>query len=134
MSEPIVYIDHSEIVEGKLKDLQEAVNGLVELFRAREPRLIAYHVYFSEDGKRMSILHVHPDSESLELHLTTFAPRAPEFKELVRLLSIDIYGAVSDQVLLLINQKAVMLGIGNVRVHKLHKGFSRFSTRYSAPA
>jgi len=127
MSEPIIYVDHSEIIDGKLKDLEIAVEDLVELFRLMEPRLIAYNIYFNEDKKRMTILHVHSDTKSLELHLMTFAPRSPKFKELIRLKSIDIYGPVSGKVLDQINQKAAMLGSGEVRLHKLKSGFNRFS-------
>ena len=45
MSEPIIYIDHSEIREGKLDELKTAMNELVELGKTNEPRLFAYEVF-----------------------------------------------------------------------------------------
>jgi len=123
--ELIIYVDHSEIIDGKLKELEIAVGDLVELFRSMEPRLITYSVYFNEEKNRMTILHVHPDINSLELHLKTFAPRSSEFKDLIRLISIDIYGPVTRSVLYQLKQKSAGLGGGNVRIHKLQSGFNR---------
>ena len=42
MSESILYVDTSEIREGKLKELKTAMNELVE---TNEPGLIAYNVF-----------------------------------------------------------------------------------------
>ena len=63
-SEPIIYIDHSEVREGKLDELKTAMKELVELVEANEPRIIAYNVYFTEDGTRMTVVHVHLLAES----------------------------------------------------------------------
>lgn len=41
MSEPIVYVDNSEIRDGKLEELKTALNELVEFVEANEPQLIA---------------------------------------------------------------------------------------------
>jgi len=127
MNEPIIYLDHSEIVEGKILDLRKAINELVELFKMKEPRLVAYNVYFTEDMKHMTVLNVHPDPDSLEFHLRVFAPWSPKFTGLIKLLSIDIYGPISGTILEQINQKAARLGNGKVRVHKLQSGFNRLS-------
>ena len=129
MSEPIVYIDSSEIREGKLKELKTAMNGLVEFVEANEPRLIAYNVYFKEDGTRMTVFHVHPDSASLEFHMKVAGPLFPKFAEFIRLLTIDVYGKPSDDLVEQMRQKAQMLGNGTVLVHELHAGFARFGVR-----
>lgn len=49
-SKPIIYIDRSEIREGKLEELKAAMKELVELVEVNEPQIIAYNVYFTEDG------------------------------------------------------------------------------------
>jgi hypothetical protein len=41
-SEPIVYIDHSDIREGALEELKAGVQRLVEFIEARETQLITY--------------------------------------------------------------------------------------------
>jgi len=39
-SKPIIYIDRSEIREGKLEELKAAMKELVELVETNEPRII----------------------------------------------------------------------------------------------
>jgi len=129
MAEPILYIDCSEVREGKLEDLKTAMNELVELVKANEPRLIAYNVYITEDGTRMTVVHVHPDSASLEFHMKVAGPLFPKFAEFIRLLTIDVYGKPSDDLVEQMRQKAQMLGNGTVLVHELHAGFARFGVR-----
>jgi quinol monooxygenase YgiN len=125
--EPIVYIDTSEIRQGKLAELKTAMSELVKFVEANEPRLIAYNVYLKHDGTRMTVVHVHPDSASLEFHLKVAGPAFPKFVQFVKLLTIDVYGKLNDEVLELMRQKARMLGNGSVLVHDLHAGFARFA-------
>ncbi len=126
MSEPIVYIDSSEIREGKLEELKTAMNELVEFVEANEPRLIAYNAYFKEDGTRMTVVHVHPDSASLGFHVKVAGPLFPKFAEFIKMLTIDVYGKPSGDLVEQMRQKAQMLGDGTVLVHELHAGFARF--------
>jgi hypothetical protein len=44
------------------QELKGAIKELVEFLGANVPRLIAYNVYFSDDGSQMTVVHVHPDS------------------------------------------------------------------------
>lgn len=53
-------------------------------------------------------------------------PRFAEFVEFIKLLTIDVYGKPSDELVEQMRQKARMLGNGMVRVHELHAGFVRF--------
>ena len=128
MSEFILYVDRSEIREGKLEELKTAMNELVEFVKVNEPRLLAYRVHLTEDGTRMTVVHVHPDSASLEFHMEVAGAKFARFAEFVRLLSIDVYGKPSDDVVEQLRQKARMLGNGTVQVHGSHTGFARFGT------
>jgi hypothetical protein len=129
MSEPLIYIDCSEIREGKLEELKTAMNELVGLVKSNEPRIIAYNVYLTEGGTRMTVVHVHPDSASLEFHMKVAAPSFPKFVEFIKLLTIDVYGKPSANLVERMRQKAQMLGNGTVLVHSLHAGFARFGIR-----
>lgn len=126
MSEPIVFIDSSEILEGKLEELKTAMKELVEFVQANEPRPIAYDVYFNEGGTRMTVVQVHPDSASMEFHMRVAGPAFPKFAELIKLLTMDVYGKPSDDLLEQMRTKAQMLGSATVLVHELHAGFARF--------
>ncbi len=127
--EPIIYIDHSEVREGKLQELKKAITELAKFVEANEPRIIAYNVYFTQDGNRMNVVHVHPDSTSLEFHMKVAGPAFSKFVDCVKLLEIDIYGKPGDDLLEQLRKKARMLGGGNVVVHGFHEGFVRFGTR-----
>lgn len=129
MFEPIVYIDTSEIREGKLEELKRAMNELVKFVEASEPRLIAYNVYLNEDGTRMTVVHAHRDSASLEFHMKVTGPAFPKFVQFIKLLSIDVYGKLSDDLLEQMRRKAQMLGNGTVLVHELYAGFARVAGR-----
>jgi quinol monooxygenase YgiN len=124
--EPIIYVDHSEVRGGKLKNLKTAMSELVDLVEANEPQLIAYNVYVTEDGKRMTVVHVHRDSASLEFHMKLAAPSFPKFADFIKLTAIDIYGQLNDNLLEQLRNKARLLGNGSVTRHGLHAGFARF--------
>lgn len=126
MSEPIVIIDSSEVREGKLDDLKAAMKELVEFALAKEPRMIAYNVYLSEDGNRVTVLQVHPDSASAEFHMNVAGPAFAKFVEFIKMSGIDVYGRPSHDLQERLRLKAKMLGSGTVAVHELHAGFSRF--------
>jgi quinol monooxygenase YgiN len=126
MSNVIVYVDTSEVREGALAELKTAIKELADFVDANEPRLIAYNVYFSADGTRMTVVHVHPDSASLEYHMELAGPVFRQFVELVKLLSIHIYGEPSEKLLERLQEKARLLGRGAVIVAPWHAGFTRF--------
>lgn len=69
MSDAIVYVDTSDVREGALEELKAGIKALVDFIDANEPRIIAYNVYFTDDGSRMTVVHVHPDAASLEYHM-----------------------------------------------------------------
>lgn len=126
MPEPIIYIDCSEIREGMFEKLKTAMNELVGFVKANEPRIIAYNVYLTGDGTRMTVVHVHPDSASLEFHMKVAGPAFPKLVEFIKLLTIDVYGEPGDGLVEQLRRKAQMLGNGTVQVHGLHAGFARF--------
>ena len=122
----IVYVDTSEVREGTLEELKAGMKELVDFVEANEPRLLAYNVHFSDDGARMTVVHVHPDSASLEYHMEVAAPFFRRFVELVTLSSVHIYGDPSEKVLKQSHEKARLLGRAEVTADALYAGFTRF--------
>jgi quinol monooxygenase YgiN len=125
MSDAIVYVDTSDVREGSLEELQAGMKELVDFVEANEPRIISYNVYFNEEGTRMTVMHVHPDAESVEYHLEVAGPFFRRFVELVTLTSTHIYGRPSETVLKQADEKVRLLGRGVVDVQALHAGFTR---------
>jgi hypothetical protein len=125
MSEPIVSIDSSEIHEGRLEELKEALKGLVEFVETNEPRPMVYSVYLNEDGTRMTVVQVHPNASSMEFHMDVAGSAFPKFTELVTLSRIDIYGQPTAKLLRQMRQKALTLGNAALVVHERLAGFTR---------
>ena len=123
--QPIVYVDTSEVRTGRLKELKAAMVDLSEFVEANEPQLLAYNVYFSDHGTRMTVLHINRDSASLEFHMKVAGPKFPPIGEFINMLAIDVYGNPADALVDRLRRKAELLGTGVVRVHDLHAGFSR---------
>lgn len=125
-SKPIVIVDYSEVRKGKLEELKTAMNELVEFVAVNEPRMIAHNIYLNEDGTRMTVFQVHPDSASAEFHMKVAGSAFPKFVEFIRMSGVDIYGKPSPDLLERMRLKAQMLGSGTVVVHEPQAGFSRF--------
>jgi quinol monooxygenase YgiN len=125
MSEPIIALDTSLIRVGRLDELKRAVAELVEFVRSNEPRPLVYEVYVDNTESRMTVVQVHPDSASMEYHMTVAGPAFAGFAELVTLSTLDVYGKPSEELLELLRRKVQMLGEATVNVHDLQAGFAR---------
>jgi hypothetical protein len=126
MSEPLLYVDTSEVREGALEELKDAIKELVEFIEANEPQLIAYNVCLSDDGSQMTVVHLHIDSASLDYHVEVAGPAFRRFADLITLSSIRVYGEPSDKAVRQLKEKARLLGSGDVIVHRPLAGFARF--------
>lgn len=125
MAEPIIYVDKSDIHEGKVEDIKAAAKELAGFIDANVPRAIAYGIYVDPATWRMTVVQVHPDSASLEHHMKVGAPAFAKFKDMLQLVSIEVYGEASEQLRKQLSDKARMLGNGTVAVHRREAGFAR---------
>lgn len=126
MAEPIFYIDRSTVREGAFDEVSRRIPELVKFIREQEAQLIAYDFYLDAQGKHMTVVSVHPHSDSLRLHMEVGRSAFQRFAHLIDLYSIEVYGRPSDEVLALLEEKASMLGDGGgVEVHERHAGFLR---------
>ncbi len=115
-SEPIVYIDHSDIREGSLDQLKAGVKRLVDFIAVREPQLITYGFYIDDEALKMTVVAIHPDSASLELHLDIGGPWFRKLAHLLTLTAIECYGSPSERALQQLRRKATALGDGGTVV------------------
>ena len=128
MAQPIIYVDTSEVRPGRFDELKAAMDDLAQFVQTNEPQLLAYNVYFTADGTRMSVVHINRDSASLELHMKVAGPKFPPIAEFITMQSIDLYGRPDDALVEILRQKAQMLGTNIVRIHDPHAGFIRVTT------
>ena len=122
--EPIVYVDRSRIRSGRAAQLKQAIAELAAFIERREPQLSFYGFSFDDDS--MTVVAVHPDSASLQLHLQVGESAFRRLGDLLDLETIEIFGSPSDGVMEQLRGKARMLGErGDVRVCPFEAGFSR---------
>jgi len=126
MAEPLVYIDHSEIRPGGLDEVRKAIPELVGFIEEHEPQLISYAFYIDEQASAMTVVAVHPDSASLELHMEIGGPQFRKLAAFIDLRLIEVYGEPSGTALNQLRQKVDMLGEdGRIVVHEPQAGFAR---------
>jgi hypothetical protein len=121
----LIYVDTSDVREGALSELKDAIADLARFVEDNEPDLIAYNVYFSDDGRQMSVVHVHRDAASLDFHLEVAGAKFARFATLLDMRSIVIYGTPSPEALAQLGAKSSTLGSGGVTVMPRHAGFAR---------
>ncbi len=99
MSEPIVFISNQRIKEGKLDGYKQYYRQVAELTEANKPGTVAHLAYANEDGTAVSIVHIFPDAESMELHMLGVDELAKKAFEFMEIVSFEVYGRPSDTVL-----------------------------------
>jgi len=124
-SKPIVYIDRSDVRPGKAAQLRVAVSELADFIEEREPQLITYGFSIDEEAAAMTVVAVHPDSASLELHLNIGGSEFRRVGEFISLREIEVFGEPSEAAVLQLREKAVSLGEASVVVRSLDAGFAR---------
>jgi hypothetical protein len=123
VSGPLIFISHSKVKPGKLQAYQAQAAEAIDLVESEEPRMIAFIFYASADSADISTVQVHPDAESLDLHLKIFFDKLQEkASATLDTYEISVYGAPSDEALAMLNQMPTQLPGLRVRVHPEHNG------------
>jgi hypothetical protein len=126
MHAPFIFVTTHTIKPGRL-DALEALNAEFAAFvEEHEPLMLGLHAYVSEDGRRLTIIQIHPDAESLDTHLEVAGDRIHQAFELVDNESVDVYGEPAAVARGLLEQ----IGRAGVRVSRNPRplaGFARFA-------
>ena len=97
MAEPFIYIGTTTIKPGKLDEARKRIAELVDFVETNEPRMIAFHCYLDEEGNRLTVVQVHPDSASMEFHMQVNAKHfTTAFDYLDEQISEQYYGRMSE--------------------------------------
>jgi hypothetical protein len=99
MSEPIIFISNQRVKEGKLEEYKLYYRQVAEQAKANKPGTVAHLAYLNEEGSELSIIHIFPDAESMELHMKGVDELAKKAYEYVEILSFEIYGKPAGTVL-----------------------------------
>ena len=99
MSEPIIFISHFKIKEGKLDGFKQLHQKVVEQIKADKPGTVVFLHYLNEEGTEYSVVHVFPDAEAMDRHTEGAGERAKAAFEFIEPTRREIYGTPSDQIL-----------------------------------
>ncbi len=111
MSEPVVFISHFKVKEGKLDDLKRLSGEVERSLREDKPQTAAWLIYLDEDGTRVSFVHCFPDARSMDLHFEGSDERSAAVYEFVEPDGFEIYGSPSDEALGSMRQTAAGSGV-----------------------
>ena len=97
MSQPFVYVGTWTIKPGKLEEARKWLAEHADFIETNEPRMIAFHVYFDDEGGKASVVQVHPDSASMEFHMKVISEHlSGAFDYIDTILSEQYYGPMSE--------------------------------------
>ena len=99
MSEPIVFITHHRIKEGKLEALRKFNQEGFQLIQEQKPATLVLLAYAGADGSEVSFVHIFPDAEAMDLHFQDADERAKKAYEFMQPMSMEIYGSPNEGVL-----------------------------------
>lgn len=105
MSEPFIWIGIHKIKEGKTEELKSFLQDLPSFVEEREPRLLGFNLYLSEDGTRVAVVQIHPDADSFEFHMKVAGEHISQsYQYLEATESTWIFGTPSPAVLEMVEQ------------------------------
>jgi hypothetical protein len=101
MSGPFIFIATNRLKTGRFEDETRRVPELSEFIEANEPRLIAFNEYADDEGTDVSVVQVHPDTDSMAFHMEVVRERAARaYQETLQsTTSIQVYGTPTDAIL-----------------------------------
>ena len=99
MSEPIVFISHFKVKEGKLDGLKQLHQRVVEQIKTDKPGTVVFLHYLNQEGTEYSVIHFFPDAEAMDRHTEGAGERAKAAFEFIEPTRREIYGTPSDQIL-----------------------------------
>jgi quinol monooxygenase YgiN len=87
----------SRIQPGKAEAYRPVISEFCKLVEETEPRLLAFHIYVSEDQSSEVVIQIHPDAESMQYHLDVMGRKVRETFAYADFESLEIYGQPNDE-------------------------------------
>jgi quinol monooxygenase YgiN len=111
MTEPIVFISHFRVKEGKLDGFRRAFQAMTARLQADMPRTLLFLAFADESGTQLSIVHVFPDADAMDLHFAGAAERSRAAYEFIEPSGWEIYGAASAPAVEMMRGEAAASGV-----------------------
>jgi hypothetical protein len=125
ISEPIVFVSHFRVKEGRSDNVLDLSNQIAKAMEAGRPRTLGFLFYMNENRSQMSIVHVFPDAESMDLHFVGADRRSNAAYEHLFPEGWEIYGSPSSVVREQMQQEAASAGVTLALQPEFLTGFLR---------
>ena len=104
MSDPIVFISHSKLKEGKLEAFGELSEGVFSAMEAEKPGTVLHYGYVNEEATEIHFVHVFPDADAMDAHMVGAAERGGKANEFIETFAFEIYGKPSEETFTMLRQ------------------------------
>jgi hypothetical protein len=128
MSEPIVFISHFRIKEGRFDALKQRALDTGDDLRSEKPRTILFLSYVDEDRSTISFVHAFADADAMDLHIEGAGERSRAAFEFIEPIAWEIYGSPSTAALETMRQTATASGATLSVQPEYLAGFLRLSS------
>jgi hypothetical protein len=122
MPGPIVFVGTHRIHEGKLDIAKKASADLAQFVRDNHPRVLHFEIYIDDETHQMTVIQIHPDEESLMLHIQLAGDRLARAYEFLDTVGVRMFGNPSEPF-----KEAAMGGREDVSFEQPFAGFSRLA-------
>jgi hypothetical protein len=112
VSEPVVFISHFGLKEGKLERFEQYFREGASVLDAEKPRTAAFLAYFDNASGHLAIVHVFSDAAAMDLHFEGAGERAQAAYEFITPAGFEIYGSPSPRVLEMMRRSDESPGAG----------------------
>ena len=106
-----MFVSHFRVNEGKLEGLRRPWQEASRRLEVEKPRTLVFLGYLDEYGTHLTMVHVFPDAESMDVHVQGAAERSSAAYEFVEPEGFEIYGTPSDRVLEMMRREAATAGV-----------------------
>ena len=104
MPDPIVFISHSTLKEGKLEAFKELSGEVFAAMEAEKPGTVLHCGYINEEETEIHFVHVFPDADAMDAHMVGASDRVGKAGEFLETFAFEIYGIPSEETLAMLRQ------------------------------
>ncbi len=127
MAEPLIFINTYAVKPGKEEAYKKAVQEVVGIVEAKEPKMLYFGFHFSEDGSEASTVQVHAEADNFGYHMELVEDHIRAASEYLDFssMSVQLFGSPTETIL---DQMRQLAGSGvPVTISPLTLGFHRFA-------
>jgi hypothetical protein len=125
MSDPIVFVSHFTIRDGKLEAYRRLQAEIAAAIEAEKPWTVVYLAHLDPLTMEVTVTHVFPDAEAMDRHFDGSDERSRAAGEVMVAAGWEIYGSPSGAALETIQEAAAASGVALRLVPDYVAGFVR---------